>query len=168
MREEREKSNLIESLPRITQSRKLKSTIQVSCEPKLGRAQIRLSPESQLWGRIIGAVCGDLLQSCGLVRTRVEGEMSEGHSGSHAESGSVGSSQGSTWWERRQKRREDRERERVEEQSSLGEGSYQTLRMVSSATGHNQHEERDQEIERLRRLVRDFELEEKNRRQRWN
>ena len=94
--------------------------------------------------------------------------MSEGHSGSHAESGSVGSSQGSTWWERRQKRREDRERERVEEQSGLGEGSYQTLRMVSSATGHNQHEERDQEIERLRRLVRDFELEEKNRRQRWN
>ena len=94
--------------------------------------------------------------------------MSEGHSGSHAESGSVGSSQGSTWWERRQKRREDRERERVEEQSGLGEGSYQTLRMVSGATGHNQHEERDQEIEQLRRLVRDFELEERNRGQQRN
>ena len=33
---EREKSDLIESLPRITRSRKLKPTIQVSCEPKLG------------------------------------------------------------------------------------------------------------------------------------
>ena len=94
--------------------------------------------------------------------------MSEGHSGSHAESGSVGSSRGSTWWERRQKRREDRERERVEGQSGLGEGSYQTLWMVSGAMGHDQHEEKDQEIERLHRLVRDFELEEKNRRQRWN
>ena len=34
-REEREKSDLIESLLRITRSRKLKPTIQVSCEPKL-------------------------------------------------------------------------------------------------------------------------------------
>ena len=94
--------------------------------------------------------------------------MSEGHSGSHAKSGSVGSSRGSTWWERRQKGREDRERERVEGQSGLGEGLYQTLRMVSGAMGYDQHEERDQEIERLRRLVRDFELEERNRRQRRN
>ena len=38
-RREREKSDLIESLPRTTQSRKLKPTIQVSCEPKLGLAQ---------------------------------------------------------------------------------------------------------------------------------
>ena len=30
--------------------------------------------------------------------------------------------------------------------------------------GHEQYEERDQEIEQLRRLVRDFELEERNRR----
>ena len=37
--------------------------------------------------------------------------------------------------------------------------------MVSGATGHDQHEERDQEIERLRRLVKDFELEERNRHQ---
>ena len=36
---EREKSDLIESLPRITRSRKLKPTIQVSCKPKLDRAQ---------------------------------------------------------------------------------------------------------------------------------
>ena len=32
----REKNELIESLPRATQSRKLKPTIQVSCEPKSG------------------------------------------------------------------------------------------------------------------------------------
>ena len=36
---EREKSDLIESLSKITQSRKLKPTIQVSCEPKLDLAQ---------------------------------------------------------------------------------------------------------------------------------
>ena len=88
--------------------------------------------------------------------------MFEGNSGGHAESGSVGSSLGSTWWERRQKRREDREFEQMEEQSGLREGSYQTLQMVSGTMGHNQYEERDQEIERLRRLVRDFELEERN------
>ena len=52
-RKGREKSDLIESLPRITQSRKLKPTIQVSCEPKLGRAQVRLSPKIQLWGRTV-------------------------------------------------------------------------------------------------------------------
>ena len=34
-RREGEKSDLIESLPRITQSRKLKPTTQISCEPKL-------------------------------------------------------------------------------------------------------------------------------------
>ena len=48
---EKEKSDLIESLPRITRSRKLKPTIQVSCEPNLDRAQVRLSPRIQLWGR---------------------------------------------------------------------------------------------------------------------
>ena len=94
--------------------------------------------------------------------------MSEGYFGGHVESGSAGSSRGSTWQERRQKRHEDRERERAEEQSGLREGSYQTLRTVSGTTGYDQHEEMDQEIEWLRRLVRDFELEEKNRRQRRN
>ena len=94
--------------------------------------------------------------------------MSEGHSRGHAESGFAGSSRGPTWRERRQKRREDREHEWAEEQSGLGEGSYQTLRTVSGATGHDQHEERNQEIEQLRRLVRDFELEERNRCQQRN
>ena len=49
-RREREKSDLIESLPRITWSRKLKPTTHVSCEPKLDRAQVRLSLGNQLWG----------------------------------------------------------------------------------------------------------------------
>ena len=138
-RGEREKSDLIESLSRIIQSRKLKPTIQVSSEPKLDRAQVRLSPLIQLRGCTISAVCGNLLRSCDLVGTRVEGKMSEGHSGGHAESGSTGFSRGSTWWEWRQKRRENRERERAEEQSGLGKGSYQTLRMVSGATRHDQH-----------------------------
>ena len=39
VKREREKSDLIESLLRITQSRKLKPTIQVSCEPKLDLTQ---------------------------------------------------------------------------------------------------------------------------------
>ena len=47
---EKEKNDLIESVPRTTQSRKLKPTIQVNCEPKLDRAQDRLSPKIQLWG----------------------------------------------------------------------------------------------------------------------
>ena len=71
----------------------------------------------------------------------------------------MGSSQDSTWRERRQKRREDRERERREEESGLGEGSDQTHRTMSGASGHGQFDERDQELERLRRLVRDLELE---------
>ena len=94
--------------------------------------------------------------------------MSKGQSEGRAENGSTGSSQGSTWRERRQKRREDRECKLAEEQSGLGEGLYQTLRIVSGALGHDQYNERDQEIERLRSLVRDFELEGRNRHQRQN
>ena len=106
----------------------------------------------------IGVVCGNLLQSRGSTETHAW-EMSEGCSGGHAESGSMGSSRGSTWWERRHKRREDREHEREEEQSSLEEGLYQTRQTISGASGHGQFEERDQEVEWLRRLVRDLELE---------
>ena len=92
--------------------------------------------------------------------------MSEGHSRGHAESGSVGSSQESIWRERRHKRRENRERERVEEQFGLEEGSYQTHQTISSVSGHGQFDERDQEVEWLRRLVRDLELEARGRCQR--
>ena len=95
-----------------------------------------------------------------MVRQRlVHGKMFEGCSGGHAESGSVGSSRGSTWREWRHKRREDKEREQEGEQSGLGEGSYQTRRTISRASRPGQFEERDQEVERLCRLVRDLELE---------
>ena len=43
--------------------------------------------------------------------------------------------------------------------SDLGEGSYQTHLTISGASGHGQFDERDEELERLRRLVRDLELE---------
>ena len=92
--------------------------------------------------------------------------MSEGRSGDHVKSRSVRSFRGSIWRERRQKRRENREREREEEQSGLEEGSYQTLQMVSGATGHGRFEERVREVELLRKLVRDFELKARNRHQR--
>ena len=80
-------------------------------------------------------------------------------SGSHAKSDLVGSSRGSTWQERRLKRCEDREREQEKEQFGLGEGSYQMHRTISSASGHGQFDERDEELEQLCKLVRDLELE---------
>ena len=89
--------------------------------------------------------------------------MSKRRSGDHAESKSVGSSQGSTWRERWQKRHEDKECEREEEQSGLKEGSYQTHRMILGATRHGQFKERDQEMERLCRLMRDLKLEVRDR-----
>ena len=103
-----------------------------------------------------------------MVQLRLKyGKMSEGHSGGHAESESVGSFQESTWRERRrQKRHEDREREREEEEFGLREGSDQTHRTMSGASRHGQFDERDQELEQLRRLVRDLELEARGRRQR--
>ena len=102
--------------------------------------------------------------------------MSEGRSGGRAQSGSVGSSQGSMWRQRRQKGRKDRERLRGEEESGLGEGSDQTRRTVSGVSGHGQYDDRDRELEWLRRLVMDLELEvrgqrqerDRNRRQRRN
>ena len=90
--------------------------------------------------------------------------MSEGRSRSYAESGYGRSSQGSTWQERRQKRCEDREHEQEVKQSGLGEGSYQTHRTISGASGRGCFDERDEELERLRRLVRDLELEARGRR----
>ena len=85
--------------------------------------------------------------------------MSKGRLGGYVKNGSVGSSRDSTWRERRQKRCENRERERREEESGLKEGSDQTHRTMSGASRHGQFDERDQELERLRRLVRDLELE---------
>ena len=89
----------------------------------------------------------------------MSGRRSEGS----AKSGSVGSSRGSMWQERRQKRHEDREYEHEEEEFGLGEGSYQTDWAASDASGHRRLDERDEELERLRRLLRDLELEARDR-----
>jgi len=70
-------------------------TIQEDCDPNS-----KPDPHSKIWVRIIGTVCGNLLRSCGSAETQA-GKMSEGQSGSYAESGSRRSSQGSTWQERK-------------------------------------------------------------------
>ena len=48
--------------------------------------------------------------------------------------------------------------------SGLGEGSFQTYRTMSDASGCNHFGGMDEELERLCRLVRDLELEAKGRR----
>ena len=115
----------------------------------------------------IGAVCGDLQRSCSSAET-CTGKMSGRQLRSYAESGSGGSSRGSSCQERRQKRHEDREYEQGEEQSDLGEGSFQIHRTVSGTSRHEHFDRRDEELERLRRLVRDLELKAKGRRQKRN
>ena len=90
--------------------------------------------------------------------------MFERHSGDHVGTGSEGSSRGSSWRERRQKEREDRRHDQLEVMSSMGEGSYQTQRTVSGAMGRRQREEWDEELKRLRRLVKGLELEVRGRR----
>ena len=92
--------------------------------------------------------------------------MSTKRSESFAENGLVGSFRGSTWQERRHKRRENRNREQEEERSSIGEGLYQTHWIMSGALGHGQFDEKDEELERLRKLVRDLELEAKGKHRR--
>ena len=92
--------------------------------------------------------------------------MSGGQSGSYVESGSGRSSRGSTWWERRQNRHEDREYKQEEGQFGLREGSFQTYWTMSGASGHDCFDRKDEELERLHRLVRDLELEAGGRRQR--
>ena len=98
--------------------------------------------------------------------------MSRGQSRIYAENGSGRSFRGSTWRERRQKGCEDREYEE-EWQFGLGEGLFQTYRTMSGASGHNRFDKKDkelkrkdEELERLRRLVRDLELEVRGRHQR--
>ena len=125
---------------------------------------MKLGPIISFLGCTIGAHCGAILQSCGSIETQTR-EMSERRSGGQAKSRSIGSSWGSTWRERRQKRREDRERVRGEEESGLGEGLDQTHRTMSGASEHGQCDGRDRELERLRKLVRDLELEVRGQRQ---
>ena len=119
---------------------------------------MRLSLTVSFLAPTIGAHRGALLRNCGSTETQIR-EMSEGRSGGRAQSGSVGSSRGSTWRERRQKGREDRKRLQGEEESGLGEGSDQTRRTMSSASGHGQYDDRDRELKQLRRLVMDLKLE---------
>ena len=64
--------------------------------------------------------------------------MSEGQSGSYAESGFGRSSRESTWRERRKKRHEDREHKREEEQFGLVKGLYQTHWTISGASERRQ------------------------------
>ena len=90
--------------------------------------------------------------------------MSKRRSGDCAGIGSEGSSRGSSWRKRRQKEREDRRHDQLEVMSGTGEGSYQTQRTVSGAMGQRRREEQDEEVGRLRRLVRGLELEVRGRR----
>ena len=119
---------------------------------------MRSGPTVSLLARIISTHRSAILQSCGLIETHTQ-EMFEGRSGGQAESGFVRSSRDSTWLERRQKKREDREHERRGDKSGLREGSDQTYRIMSGASRRGQLDERDQELEWLRRLVRDLKLE---------
>ena len=104
---------------------------------------MRLGPIILFPACTIGVHRGAILQNCGSTETQTR-EMFEGHSGGQAESGLVGSSWGSIWRERRQKRHEDREHGRGEEESGLGEGSDQTHRTMSGASGRGQCDGRDQ------------------------
>ena len=70
---------------------------------------MKLGPIISLLACTIGAHRGAILRSYGSIVTQTR-EMSEGHTGGQAESGSTGSSRGSSWRGRRQKRCEDRER----------------------------------------------------------
>ena len=116
------------------------------------------SPTASSLVLTIGAHRGALLRSCGSTETQTR-EMFEERSGGRVPSSSIGSSRGSTWREKRQKWREDREHPRGEERPRLGEGSAQTYRTVSGISAHKQYDDRDRELERLRRLVMDLELE---------
>ena len=98
--------------------------------------------------------------------------MSERRSTSYTENAFGGSSWGSTWRERRQKRCEDKEY-KEQGQSGLGEGSFQTYRTMFGALGCDRFNKRDEklnqrgeQLECLRRLMRDLELQARGRRQR--
>ena len=81
---EREKCDLIESLPKITRSREFNPTIQVICEPNSNPG-----PLNKIWVCIIGAFYGNLLRSYSFSEVCVT-KMSGRHSKSYTESGSGG------------------------------------------------------------------------------
>ena len=90
------------------------------------------------------------------------------HSGSYVENGSKGSSRGSSWREMRHKRDEDQRYKQEEEHSGPREGSFQAYQSMLDASRHERFDRRDEELERLRRLVKDLELEARGRRQKRN
>ena len=92
--------------------------------------------------------------------------MSGRHSESYTESGFEGSLRGSSWQERKHKRDEDHRYEQEEDHSGPGEGSLHTYRSMSNASRHERFDRRNEELERLRRLVRDLELEARGRHRR--
>ena len=85
--------------------------------------------------------------------------MSDHHLVSYANSGLGGSSRTSSWQEMRHKRNKDRRHERDGEHSGSREGSSQMYRSASEIPEQEHHDRKDQELERLHRLVRDLELE---------
>ena len=90
--------------------------------------------------------------------------MFDHHSASYANSGSNGSSRSLSWQEMRHKRNENRRYNWDREHSGSGEGSSQKYRSASKILKQKHRDRRDQELERLHRLVRDLELEVRNRR----
>ena len=89
--------------------------------------------------------------------------MFDHHSASYADSGSRGSSRSLSWQEMRHKRNENRRYDWDGEHSGSGEGSSQTYQSASKIPEQKHRDRRDQEPERLHRLVRDLELEVHNR-----
>ena len=83
---------------------------------------------------------------------------------SSTDSRSKGSSRGSSWQERRQKRDQDRWYEEHWEQPNSGEGFSQLYQSTSYIPKQEHYDRRDQELERLRKQVRDLELEVRGRR----
>ena len=89
--------------------------------------------------------------------------MSEGCSGGHAKSGSVGSSRGSTWGNKDIKDAKTRSVNERRNSLALERGHIKHTEQYQAPQGHGQFEKRDEEVERLHRLVRDLELEARGR-----
>ena len=68
----------------------------------------------------------------------------------------------------RHKRDEDQRYKKEEEHSSPGEGLFQAYQSMLDASGHERFDRKDEELERLHRLVKDLKLEARGRCQRRN
>ena len=115
--------------------------------------------------RTIGDVCRDLIQSCSFDRSYLK-SMSNHHSEIYASSGFGGLSRGLSWRERRHKRNKDRRYEWGEEHSGSRKGSSQTYQLASKVFKQRHLDRLGQDLECLRRLFRNLELEVRGRHQR--